>query len=141
MCGNVTIKRGYGSLTPIFCLAARRTTYDPYRPPLDGPFRRAIKARLKGEGLGSVVRGSLVPRFTCPGVHLSVLFVCYSFLVRVRHSKGPPLPGCAIRFDIRTFRSPYGEASLYYTAGQQRNTFYNRSAWLCYTAGQQRNTF
>ena len=28
--------------TPVCCLAARRaTTYGPYRPPLDGPFRRA----------------------------------------------------------------------------------------------------
>src|SRR6218665_1655027 len=75
-------------------------------------------------------QGSLVRRFTCPGVHLSVLFVCYNFLARVRHSKGPPLPGCATRFDIRTFRSPYGDASLYYTAGQHRNTFYSRSALL-----------
>src|SRR6218665_413786 len=27
--------------TPVCCLAARRATYGPYRPPLDEPFRRA----------------------------------------------------------------------------------------------------
>ena len=27
--------------TPVCCLAASRATYGPYRPPLDGPFRRA----------------------------------------------------------------------------------------------------
>ena len=84
-------------------------------------------------------QGSLVQRFTCLGVHLSVLFVCYNFLVRVRHFKGPPLPGCAIRFYIRTFHSLYGDASQYYTAGKQCNTFYSRSASLCYTANQSIN--
>ena len=73
-----------------------------------------VSAHLSG---GSLVRGfrvhfsegSLVRRFTCPGVHLSVLFVYYNFLVRVRHSKGPQLPGYDIRFDIRIFRSMYGD--------------------------------
>jgi len=66
---------------------------------------------------GSLVRGftcpwfqgSLVRGFTCPGVHLSVLFVYYNFLVRVCHSKGPQLPGWDIRFDIPIFRSMYGD--------------------------------
>ena len=63
---------------------------------------------------GSLVRGFICPGFSCPEVHLSGgslvrTFVCYNFLVQVRNSKGPPLSGCAIRFDIRTFRSPYGD--------------------------------
>ena len=49
---------------------------------------------------------TLVRRFTCPGIQLSVLFVYHNFRVRVRHSNGPPLPVCAIRFDIQTFRPP-----------------------------------
>src|SRR6218665_3358147 len=79
------------------------------------PVTSWVSAHLSGGSLvrGSLVRGSLVRgfqgslvrRFTCPGihlfgVHLSVLFVCYNFLVPVRHSQGPPLPECAIRFDI-----------------------------------------
>jgi len=69
----------------------------------------SVSAHLSG---GSLVRGfgvhlsggSLIWGFTCPEVHLSVLFVYYNFRVQVSHSNGPPLPGCAIRFDIRTFR-------------------------------------
>jgi len=34
------MKRPSGE-TPVCCLAARRATYGPYRPPLDGPFRPA----------------------------------------------------------------------------------------------------
>jgi len=34
-------------VTLVCCLAARRATYGPYRPLLDGSFRRAILARLK----------------------------------------------------------------------------------------------
>jgi len=38
MCFNVAAKWGDAY---ICCLAARRATFGPYRPPLDGSFRRA----------------------------------------------------------------------------------------------------
>src|SRR6218665_42693 len=40
---------------------------------------------------GSLFQGSLVRRFICLGVHLSILYVYYNFRVRVRHSQGAPL--------------------------------------------------
>jgi len=33
--------------TPVCCLAARRATYGPYRPLIDGPFDGSKMARLK----------------------------------------------------------------------------------------------
>jgi len=104
---------------------------------------------------------SVVSGFTCPGVHLSGVqlsgftcpkvhlfggslvrtFVCYNFLVRVRHSKGPPLPGCASRFNIQTFRSHSGDTSLYNTTQQVNNAIYFTVGQHRYhSAGQQRNT-
>jgi len=43
MCGNVAAKWGDASPAPVWCLAARRATFGPYRPPLD----RLKMARLK----------------------------------------------------------------------------------------------
>jgi len=52
ICGNVVEKQGDAG----YCLAARRATYCPYRPLLDGPFRQAKNgsSQMRRPGQGQV---------------------------------------------------------------------------------------
>src|SRR6218665_2535576 len=77
MCGNVTAQRDDTCLL----LADRRATYGPYRPPLDGPFRRAKNgpSQMRRPALPYFCLTLLYPTFVYPSSSL-LSFGCYLWI-------------------------------------------------------------